>query len=87
MDYFYSAAKPRSHGALWPIFAPALITVFYFTYPKELHWVSTPADRIDSWQKELAFLEHYINPKIGMTSTSTDEVAFPKSTVVTGPAK
>ncbi len=62
-------------------------TVFYFTYPKELHWVSTPADRIDSWQKELAFLEHYINPKIGMTSTSTDEVAFPKSTVVTGPAK
>ncbi len=25
MDYFYSAAKPRSYGALWPIFAPALI--------------------------------------------------------------
>ncbi len=62
-------------------------TVFYFTYPKELHWVSTPADKIDSWQKELAFLEHYINPKIGMTSTLTDEVAFPKSNVVTGPAK
>lgn len=62
-------------------------TVYYFTYPKELHWVSTPADRIDSWQKELAFLEHYINPKIGTGSTSTEEVAFPKSTVVTGPAK
>ncbi len=62
-------------------------TVFYFTYPKELHWVSTPADRLDSWGKELAFLEHYINPKIGLTSTSTEEVVFPKSTVVTGPSK
>lgn len=27
MDYFYSAAKPRSRGALWPIFAPALIVL------------------------------------------------------------
>jgi dipeptidyl aminopeptidase/acylaminoacyl peptidase len=62
-------------------------TVFYFTYPKELHGASLPANRIDVWQKELAFLEHYINPKIGMTSTSTDEVAFPKSVVVTGPLK
>ena len=25
MDYFYSAAELRSSGALWPIFAPALI--------------------------------------------------------------
>ncbi len=25
VDYFYSAAKHRSRGALWPIFAPALI--------------------------------------------------------------
>jgi hypothetical protein len=25
VDYFYSAAKRRSSGALWPIFAPALI--------------------------------------------------------------
>ena len=24
-DYFYSAAAPRSRGALWPIFAPARI--------------------------------------------------------------
>jgi dipeptidyl aminopeptidase/acylaminoacyl peptidase len=61
-------------------------TVFYFTYPNELHWVSTAPHKIDSWEKELAFLEHYINPKIGMTSTATGEVAFPKSSVVTGPA-
>jgi hypothetical protein len=24
VDYFYAAAKRRSQGALWPIFAPAL---------------------------------------------------------------
>jgi hypothetical protein len=29
MDYFYSAAKHRSRGALWPIFAPALIDTEY----------------------------------------------------------
>jgi dipeptidyl aminopeptidase/acylaminoacyl peptidase len=61
-------------------------TVFYFTYPNELHWVSTTPHKLDSWQKELAFLEHYINPKIGLTSTATGEVDFPKSTVVTGPS-
>jgi hypothetical protein len=26
-DYFYSAAEHRSRGALWPIFAPALILI------------------------------------------------------------
>lgn len=62
-------------------------TVYYFTYPNELHWVSTAPHKLDSWEKELAFLEHYINPKIGLTSTSTGEVAFPKSTVVTGPPR
>jgi dipeptidyl aminopeptidase/acylaminoacyl peptidase len=54
-------------------------TVFYFTYPNELHGFSQPAHRLDAWQKQLAFLEHYINPKYGTTSTSVDEVAFPSS--------
>jgi dipeptidyl aminopeptidase/acylaminoacyl peptidase len=52
-------------------------TVFYFTYPNELHGFSQPAHRLDAWQKELAFLQHYINPSFGTTSTSTEEVAFP----------
>jgi dipeptidyl aminopeptidase/acylaminoacyl peptidase len=52
-------------------------TVFYFTYPGELHGFAQPAHRLDAWQKQLAFLEHYINPKFGTTSTSTDEVVFP----------
>jgi len=35
VDYFYSAAMLRLRGALWPIFAPALIVVVTrgnFTY-------------------------------------------------------
>ncbi|MFC5863191.1 prolyl oligopeptidase family serine peptidase [Acidicapsa dinghuensis] len=54
-------------------------TVFYFTYPNELHGFAQPAHRLDAWRKQLAFLEHYINPRYGTTSTSTDEVAFPSS--------
>lgn len=54
-------------------------TVFYFTYPNELHGFSQPAHRLDAWKKQLAFLQRYINPKYGTTSTSTEEVAFPAS--------
>jgi hypothetical protein len=32
VDYFYSAAKHRSCGALWPIFAPALIDGSHRSY-------------------------------------------------------
>jgi dipeptidyl aminopeptidase/acylaminoacyl peptidase len=54
-------------------------TVFYFTYPNELHGFSQPAHRLDAWQKQLAFLQHYINPSFGTTSTSTEEVMFSSS--------
>jgi dipeptidyl aminopeptidase/acylaminoacyl peptidase len=54
-------------------------TVFYFTYPGELHGFSQPAHRLDAWQKQLAFLQNYINPKYGTTTTSTEEVVFPGS--------
>lgn len=54
-------------------------TVFYFTYPNELHGFSQPNHRLDAWEKQLAFLEHYIKPRYGTTSTSIDEVAFPPS--------
>ena len=59
----------RSHGK----------TYFYFTYPGELHGFSQPAHRLDAWQKQLAFLDHYLNPKFGTTTTSTEEVVFPGS--------
>ena len=54
-------------------------TVFYFTYPGELHGFSQPAHRLDAWQKQLAFLQQYVNPKYGTTTTSTEEVTFPGS--------
>jgi dipeptidyl aminopeptidase/acylaminoacyl peptidase len=54
-------------------------TVFYFTYPDELHGFSQPAHRLDAWQKQLAFLEQYIKPKFGTTTTSIEEVVFPGS--------
>jgi len=54
-------------------------TVFYFTYPNELHGFSQPAHRLDAWQKQVAFLEHYINPSFGTTSTSAEQVVFPGS--------
>jgi hypothetical protein len=52
-------------------------TVYYFTYPNEFHGFSQPAHRLDALQKQLAFLQHYINPSFGTTSTSVEEVAFP----------
>jgi dipeptidyl aminopeptidase/acylaminoacyl peptidase len=52
-------------------------TVFYFTYPGELHGFAQPAHRLDAWEKQLAFLQQYINPKYGTTTISTDEVVFP----------
>jgi len=52
-------------------------TVFYFTYPNELHGFAQPAHRLDAWEKQLAFIQHYINPKFGTTTTSTEEVVFP----------
>jgi dipeptidyl aminopeptidase/acylaminoacyl peptidase len=54
-------------------------TVFYFTYPGELHGFAQPTHRLDAWERQLIFLETYINPRFGTTTTSTDEVAFPKS--------
>jgi len=54
-------------------------TYFYFTYPGELHGFAQPAHRLDAWQKQLAFIEHYLNPRFGTTTTSTEEVVFPVS--------
>ena len=54
-------------------------TVFYYTYPGELHGFSKPDHRLDAWGKERAFLDHYIAPKEGTTNTETETVAFPKS--------
>jgi dipeptidyl aminopeptidase/acylaminoacyl peptidase len=52
-------------------------TYYYFTYANELHGFAQPGHRLDAWQKQLAFFDHYLNPQFGTTTTSTEEVAFP----------
>ncbi len=51
--------------------------VFYFTYAGELHGFAQPAHRLDAWQKQKAFLDHYLSPSQGLTSTTTETVLFP----------
>jgi dipeptidyl aminopeptidase/acylaminoacyl peptidase len=52
-------------------------TVYYFTYPNELHGFSQREHRLDAWRRELAFLEKYINPRTGVSSTSTEDLLAP----------
>ncbi len=51
--------------------------VYYFTYPNELHGFSQREHRLDAWRRELAFLEKYINPRTGVSSTSTEDLLAP----------
>jgi dipeptidyl aminopeptidase/acylaminoacyl peptidase len=50
---------------------------YYFTYPNELHGFSQREHRLDAWRKELAFLEKYIQPQFGVSSTSTEDLLAP----------
>ena len=50
---------------------------YYYTYPNELHGFAQREHRLDAWRKELAFLERYIQPRFGQSSTSTDDLALP----------
>ena len=57
---------------------------YYFTYPNELHGFSQREHRLDAWRKQLAFLQKYIQPKYGLSSTSTDALLLNGPTRVTG---
>lgn len=50
---------------------------YYFTYPNELHGFSQRDHRLDAWRRQLAFLEKYIQPKYGQSSTSTEDLLAP----------
>jgi dipeptidyl aminopeptidase/acylaminoacyl peptidase len=52
-------------------------TYYYFTYPNELHGFSQRDHRLDAWRRQLAFLEKYIQPRIGASSTSTEDLLAP----------
>ncbi|HZT32953.1 MAG TPA: S9 family peptidase [Bryobacteraceae bacterium] len=50
---------------------------YYFTYPREGHGFSEREHRLDAWKKQLAFLEKYIQPRYGQSSTSVDDLLVP----------
>jgi dipeptidyl aminopeptidase/acylaminoacyl peptidase len=50
---------------------------YYFTYPNELHGFSQREHRLDAWRRQLAFLEKYIQPRYGQSSTSTEDLLGP----------
>jgi dipeptidyl aminopeptidase/acylaminoacyl peptidase len=50
---------------------------YYFTYPNELHGFSQRDHRLDAWRRQLAFLEKYIQPRYGISSTSTEDLLSP----------
>jgi dipeptidyl aminopeptidase/acylaminoacyl peptidase len=51
-------------------------TLWYFTYPHEGHGFHDREHRLDAWRKQLAFLNHYLQPSYGYSMTSTEEGAF-----------
>ena len=51
-------------------------TYYYFTYPGELHGFTQRDHRLDAWRKQLAFLNKFINPKYGQSSTSLDDLTL-----------
>jgi len=51
-------------------------TFLYFTYPKELHGFSQREHRLDAWRKQVAFLNHYLQPASGHGTTSTQEIVL-----------
>lgn len=50
---------------------------YYFTYPNEGHGFTQREHRLDAWRKELAFLEKYIQPRLGISSTSLEDLLAP----------
>jgi dipeptidyl aminopeptidase/acylaminoacyl peptidase len=48
----------------------------YFTYPKELHGFTQREHRLDAWHKQLAFLDHFLQPQPGRSITSTQEIVL-----------
>lgn len=59
-------------------------TFYSFTYPNELHGFSQREHRLDAWRKELAFLEKYIQPGYGLSSTSVEDLLAPGAPPATG---
>ena len=51
-------------------------TYLYYTYPKELHGFAQRDHRLDAYRKQLAFLDHFLEPKPGRSITSTQDIVL-----------
>jgi dipeptidyl aminopeptidase/acylaminoacyl peptidase len=60
-------------------------TYYYFTYPNELHGFSQREHRLDAWRRQLGFLEKYLQPRIGASSTSLEDLLAPPVPARTNP--
>jgi dipeptidyl aminopeptidase/acylaminoacyl peptidase len=47
---------------------------YYYTYPGEGHGFTQREHVLDARKKQLAFLEKYIQPRFGLSSTSVDDL-------------
>jgi dipeptidyl aminopeptidase/acylaminoacyl peptidase len=50
---------------------------YYFTYPGEGHGFAQRDHRLDAWRRQLAFLQKYIQPRYGLSSTSVEDLLVP----------
>lgn len=46
----------------------------YYTFPNELHGFSQRDHRIEAWKREIAFLNAYLKPQYGLSTTSTEDI-------------
>jgi dipeptidyl aminopeptidase/acylaminoacyl peptidase len=53
----------------------------FFTYPNELHGFSQRDHRLDAWRKQVAFLNHYLQPESGRSITSTQDIVLDDASI------
>lgn len=53
----------------------------YYTFPNELHGFSQRDHRIEAWRREIAFLNAYLKPEYGLSTTSTEDIFLDEAQV------
>jgi dipeptidyl aminopeptidase/acylaminoacyl peptidase len=51
-------------------------THVYVTYPKEGHGFTQREHRLDAWRQQVAFLKRYLQPPVGRSITSTQDIVL-----------
>ncbi|MBT9332313.1 prolyl oligopeptidase family serine peptidase [Acidipila sp. 4G-K13] len=53
----------------------------YFTFPNELHGFSEREHHLETWRREVAFLNYYLKPEYGLSITSIQDIVLDESSV------